>query len=290
MPLLWQVGGGAVRARRQWLKCHHTSCPSGTAGKGNAWDEVGCLAHELGTNRREAFKTWLKQAGVELREPTRGTTRRSEYLPEEPKEAGVRPDDLPPEAENGPGPWDLERSPEPPSAPDLEGENHAPATARDALGADGRAAVQDPPPVADRVNASLAAPAGVPTPEPGEASLSPAPSGGSPGVSAAEPKALDGAPPADSNIVSLSVQTSASDDEEEAPGDEEAEPEKQPATVQAIRCFYDGLTLADCAMLKAKRGLTSGTCAELGLRSSLSSNREILLAMRELFPMEVLPL
>ena len=294
-PFCGKDGAGVFEHNgRQWFKCHHTSCRSGTAGEKNAWDEVGFLAYELGTNRREAFKTWLKEAGVLWEEPPkRGTTRRSEYLPEE-QEAESRPDDnLPPEAEDGPGPWDPEASPEPPSAAELEGAKIPQDTAREVPSAvDGGAAVPDPPPVADGVNASPAAPAGVPTPEPGEASLSPAPAAGSPGVSAAEPKAQDGAPPAESsNIVPLPVQTSAcEEDEDDATTDEEAEPDKQPATVQAIRCFYERLTQTegDCAQLEAKRGLSPSICCELGLRSSLSSNREILLAMQELFPMEVL--
>jgi hypothetical protein len=45
---------------------------------------VGFLAFELGVSRREAFKLWLKEAGVVWEEPPkRGTAQRSEYLPEE---------------------------------------------------------------------------------------------------------------------------------------------------------------------------------------------------------------
>ena len=50
--------------RGERFKCYHTSCPSGTAPKGCAWDEVGFLAHELGLSRREAALTYLKEAGV----------------------------------------------------------------------------------------------------------------------------------------------------------------------------------------------------------------------------------
>lgn len=51
---------------REFFKCHHTSCPSGTSGKRGAWDEIGFLAYELGLNRKDAMWTFLKEAGVVL--------------------------------------------------------------------------------------------------------------------------------------------------------------------------------------------------------------------------------
>ena len=46
------------------FKCHRTSCRSGTAGDQAAFDEIGFLAFELGVDRREATRDWLKEAGV----------------------------------------------------------------------------------------------------------------------------------------------------------------------------------------------------------------------------------
>src|SRR5207249_8902173 len=79
------------------FKCFHTSCPSGTAEKGGAWDEVGFLAYELGLSRKEAFIAWLKEAGVWKE----GTTAAREPEPPPPEEdygsydEGIRFDDLP---------------------------------------------------------------------------------------------------------------------------------------------------------------------------------------------------
>lgn len=46
------------------FKCHHTSCRSGTSDDQAAFDEIGFLAFELGVDRREATRAWLKEAGV----------------------------------------------------------------------------------------------------------------------------------------------------------------------------------------------------------------------------------
>jgi hypothetical protein len=46
------------------FKCHRTSCKSGTAPEGTAWDEIGFLAYEMGVSRRDASILYLKEAGV----------------------------------------------------------------------------------------------------------------------------------------------------------------------------------------------------------------------------------
>lgn len=175
------------KAGRQRFKCHHTSCPSGTAGEGGAWDEVGFLAYELGLNRKEAFLTWLKEAGIELAAPKRnGESRRSEYLPAEDEQF----DDLPPEAwADPPGPPSTGNPAE--SSVEASAATDGPSYLRPV---DGSAAVPDPPPVAVGVNASPAASAGEPTPPPGEASLSPAER--RPGATGTGPQAQEAAPPA----------------------------------------------------------------------------------------------
>lgn len=48
---------------REWFKCHRPDCP--TSGKG--LDEAGYLAQKLNWSRRDAFMTWLKEAGVEVK-------------------------------------------------------------------------------------------------------------------------------------------------------------------------------------------------------------------------------
>jgi len=270
------------KAGRQRFKCHHTSCPSGTAGEGGAWDEVGFLAYELGLNRKEAFLTWLKEAGIELAAPKRnGESRRSEYLPSEDEQF----DDLPPEAWADP--------PGPPSTGNPAESAVADSAATDGpsylRSVDGSAAVPDPPPVAVGVNASPAASAGEPTPPPGEASLSLAE--GSPGATGTGPQAQDAAPPATPAPANAeAVQTPASPPPEDAETEPEEESEQIAPTVLAYRWFHEKLELngADVAALRAKRGLLPRICAELGLRSSPRSNEKWLRQMPDLFPVNVL--
>ena len=61
-------------------------------------------------------------------------------------------------------------------------------------------------------------------------------------------------------------------------------------SAQALRRFYAQLSLSDAdrAMLWTKRGLTAETCAKLGFVSSPQSNKELLLALKNEFPMAVL--
>ena len=49
---------------RWWFKCFSTSCRSGTSEPKGAWDEVGYLMHKIGLKRNDAFKVYLKEAGV----------------------------------------------------------------------------------------------------------------------------------------------------------------------------------------------------------------------------------
>ena len=46
------------------FKCHRTACQSGTSDDQTAFDEIGFLAFELNVDRREATRTWLKDAGL----------------------------------------------------------------------------------------------------------------------------------------------------------------------------------------------------------------------------------
>jgi len=223
-PYCEKKGAGLFeRAGRARFKCHHTSCSSGTAGEGKAWDEVGFLAHELGLNRREAFITYLKETNLweepdlnsEGAKARRDSTEADEYLPgdeeaeaalaeadlcpppDEPLNNGAScnsalrdqaKDNLPPEAVGG--------SHEPPSTPIDTGITSV-VPSRAPLGVvDGCAAVPDAPPIAECVNASPAAIVGVPTPPLGEASPSLSPTEGMPGATSAGPLAQDAALPA----------------------------------------------------------------------------------------------
>jgi len=58
--------GARVRAHkgRHWFKCFHATCPSGTLAPGSAWDEVRYLAYKLGCSQKDAWQTFLKEAGV----------------------------------------------------------------------------------------------------------------------------------------------------------------------------------------------------------------------------------
>ncbi len=49
---------------QELFKCFHVNCPSGTAGDGNSWDQVGFLMHELGLNRKDAAIVFLKETNV----------------------------------------------------------------------------------------------------------------------------------------------------------------------------------------------------------------------------------
>ena len=48
----------------EMFKCYHAHCPSGTAAKGCAWDEVKFLRHELDMPHKEAAITLMKEAGL----------------------------------------------------------------------------------------------------------------------------------------------------------------------------------------------------------------------------------
>jgi hypothetical protein len=290
---------------RQWFKCFHTSCKSGTSGEKAAWDEVGFLAYELGVSRWGAFKLWLKDAGVLWEEPPkRGAVRRSEYLPQKEE----KEDNLPPVEQDSsePEPWDPGPEPEPSSEADLAGASSTPAgTSRESLPAsDGTAAVPDLPLRADGVTASPAASSGVPTPTPGEAAHFPA-TAETPGVTSAEPKALDAATPdaaagpaeagtpnpdevqtpveATANIVVLPPPEQAAEEEEEKEGDD------APPPVQAMRWLHPRLPLLAEQMeaVRQNRGLPRYAIAELGLRSSVRS-KALLREMAGIFPMTAL--
>jgi hypothetical protein len=283
-PYCGKDGAGLFdKGGRHRFKCHHTSCPSGTAGEKGAWDEVGFLAYELGVSRKEAFKTWMKEAGVELpvrRQAPHREPPRNEYLPSE--DERVEEEDLPPEA------WAME--PEPPSAAKSDQSSiQEPCQSTDgssfSVAADGELAVPSPPPVADGANASPAAPAGAPTPQPGEASLSPAE--GTAGATGAEPKAQDAAPPAENVQVLESVQTPAEPPEADAPEEEGQAPS---LVAQAFRWLHERIPLLkeDLRKCAQKRGWAPDTCIELGLRSSPRSNEGLLLEMPKHFPINVL--
>ena len=69
-----------------------------------------------------------------------------------------------------------------------------------------------------------------------------------------------------------------------------ADGEPPSPSVAALRRFYDQLTMVESnlALLWAKRGLNAETVAALGFRSNLKTNKNILLAMENEFPPQVL--
>lgn len=85
---------------RWWFKCFSSSCRSATNDEKGAWDEVGYLAWKLGLPRNDAFKIFLKEAGV-WREPARGEGPAREQSQNE--ESNL-PDGSAPAGEAGPDP------------------------------------------------------------------------------------------------------------------------------------------------------------------------------------------
>lgn len=86
------------------FKCHRTSCPSATSGDGTAWDEVGYLMWKQGLSRSEAFKEYLKLAGVWEDRPSQSTSKRKKIGAEkspvnEAGESGENADEFEPEAD-----------------------------------------------------------------------------------------------------------------------------------------------------------------------------------------------
>ncbi len=85
---------------REWFKCWHVSCPSGTSGEKTAWDEVGYLMFKLRVPRPEGFIQWLKQAGVWREQdplPSSvmpGKAGRRKQRPEEPPEMEASPEEI----------------------------------------------------------------------------------------------------------------------------------------------------------------------------------------------------
>lgn len=279
-PYCGKDSAGLFEAGRgERFKCHHTSCPSGTAAEGGAWDEVGFLAHELSLSRKEAFLVWLKEAGVkraEIQKPKAEGIRSAETMEDDFSEF----EDLPPT--------------EPAGIDQPAGPSHdVPGSRIRPRHGDGLAAVPEAPiPFDDGVSAS---PAGEPTlaqPDPGEAPIFPATTG-TPGEPSAIAESIDADPPDDFE----GVQTPALEDQNrEADGEGGSEagggepPEEAPKCVQAIRCFYERLELTqeDLDRLWSKRGLVESVCRLLGFRSSLRTNEKILWEMRDKFPLTVL--
>jgi len=301
----------------EMFKCHHAHCPSGTAEKGGAWDEVAFLRHELGLTRKEAAITFLKEAGV--------WKEREAYAPSVmPGKAGRK---IPPPSEQGPP------EPTPPAlsdgtgAPGVEGE--AGLGSRTDL-APPASVVPGEIPGGLAVNGQSAPGSGFPGPgaggaetpgqltheaEPGGAETLPsspvpqgegAPSGGgAPGSSF--PAGTPGSSPVEANPPASSLcptpNLSAS---ESSPGssssppsappskptpttgpttkpaakvEEEAQPELPPGT-RALREFVSRLTLTPADAEKLwRRGLEWPTVSGMGLRSNPRANKEILIEL-----------
>ena len=137
-----------------FFKCFHTSCPSGTCDEGKAFDAIGFLAFELGLSRREAFVTYLKEAGVwtearlspNLIAPHKRRTPLPEGDPDQPPETDGPKVDAPADARHPAGD-DQNPAGDDPGDPDAGADacNPLPAAAGDAPPEETEAAVSTAP-------------------------------------------------------------------------------------------------------------------------------------------------
>ena len=266
------------------FKCFNTSCPTGTAAEKSAWDAVAFLQYELGLHdRKEAAIAYMKEAGV--------WTEREAHAPTLMPGARARRHPMPTGGEENEAliseaiAW--LRSQTKLSVRSLMGGLHLRyARACSVIDELKRRKIitEEPPrgdkrfftilPVAREGAPVLAAP-----PLPAAPTVTPAVAGGeSAGEEAsANPPPADGPPPPLAGGGSLSSAA--------AP----PYPETSPA-VLALRWFYERLSLsaADRKSLWEIRALLDATIDFAGFRSNPQSNKELLLEMKEAFPMAVL--
>lgn len=257
------------------FKCHHSSCPTGTV----AMDEVGYLGQVLGLDRKEAFKQYLKMAGVWKEEPYAPS-----ILP------GQRARRKPDPVEHAPGTVDSGSdsviSPRLACASDgvAAPENRFPC-----YGANEGAAhftvssgEEDGPPMDhyDSVESAELPADHIPMPEPSHEKNG----NGHPGANGKSKSGKSGGGKRDGG--SGGNGSSRGD----GAGGQPAEDSSEDFAASALAWFYSKLVLTpeDEQALFVKRGLTASTCRALGFKSNQASNQEHLLAMRGVFSDEAL--
>lgn len=295
------------------FKCHYNPCPTGNT----ALDEIGFLGQVLGLNRKDAWITYLKEAGVwqerdrhapsvmpgkaprrrplpstEVQEPpapVEPPDERFEDLPPAPSEPHTSAAATEPTADS-PGPHEREPGMEP---EDAVGAGGVPGRT---LGGGVNASTTDEllprPPHAEAsslpdIGASVEQPlsptvAGLESRAP-DAPPFPAAAG------AGQEEAGDGntpaAPPAPVTAEPTDGSPSPGKGGEPPAAKGKSEPEDK-GPLGALRWFFARLTLSaeDARSLWVKRGLTPATCELLGFRSNGRENRAILEGMRGIFP------
>ena len=263
---------------RWWFKCFRPPCPSATSEKKAAWDEVGYLMFRTGLNRSEAFKAYLKEAGVWREERLApsvmpGQRARRQTPPEEDEmdvnsgqgltEDEERPEGPPQTAVDGP---ELRLA----TGEKLEGSRPKVEDGADGIHADGGtpATAGEPP--------ALPANKEQPTNLPAAAAVA---AGGVGGSSGGEPPV---APPDGDG----GDQGNEDDDEAAAqrrPTEKEEEEKASTKVMRALREFYELLILTpeDEELIWRKRGLPKAAGAAFGFKSSLKSNLALLESLRE---------
>jgi len=265
------------------FKCHHASCPSGTAAEGAAFDETGYIAFQSGLSRKEAYKQWLKMAGV---------WKETHYAPSVLPGKQARKTPEPKESETLGGAASCAGDTVHGSGigmPDQSGSSGAPPISPSLV--NGEPGVGDVTPVitasdtphvngakAEREHLSSASVSNA-------ASDSKNESDQDQGV--LEPARAD----SDANAVPEAEPTTANPDTPSGtPPDFDDDEDPTPEIRKALRAFWERTTLTepDRAGLLTKRGLTQPTCEAMGLRSNEESNREILLRLGDEFNPKVL--
>ena len=274
-PYCGKDGSGlfAVPAGKEMFKCYHAHCPSGTADKGAAWDEVGFLQHELRLSGKEAAITLLKEAGLwQEREP---------YAPSVMPGRAARRTPLPSDQENAsgpPGPVGEEGVPaaSAPAAPvkDLaspagvvpEEISVGPVSGSlpgDSPGLEPGTGLEFPPQSSHEAEPGDATPSGGRPPEPPPVGLPVVP----------PPGEAPSAPAGEGRVVELTTGklTAEADDTWLPPG------------TKAIREFDRRLSLsaADERRLWERRALEWATVNGLGFKSNPRSNKDILIELEQ---------
>jgi hypothetical protein len=274
------------------FKCFNTSCPTGTQADKGAWDAVAFLLYELKLHdRKEAAIAYMKEAGVwterEALAPTLmpGTSARRNPIPT----GGAENEALISEAIA----W--LRSQTKLSVNSLSEALHLRfaracsvieelkkrgLVAEDKAAADKRFRFKILP--VDREWAPVLTAPSIPA----APTVTPAGTGGGGTGDPVKGETPHGAgpvktPPAGAPTAPIAGGDSTSEGDAAAPTSE---------AVLALRWFYERLTLsvADRKALWEKRGLTDATIDLAGFRSNPQSNKELLLEMKEVFPIAVL--
>jgi hypothetical protein len=295
--------GAGVRTKdgRQWFKCFHASCPSGTSDKGKSWDEIGFLAHELGISRGDASVQLLKEAGLWVEKDRLppsvmpGKAGRKKQLPSGDDAAFeklvleameiIGQGGALPESKNllqekmGLSEEraievlaELERK-EAEYKKRLAATTNLPSSSAGSPEAEGRESGESEP---------LKSPSPDSEQSPGNASVTQDGEDGVQGATANVPPEGSPTEPAGGTPILTEPPKPPEPPEGDGPGSR--------GPTAALRWFYRRLHFseADEQRLWDKRGLLPRTCRLLGYRSNPRSNRDILLAMTEVFPQDVL--